>query len=163
MHKLPDILYFNLLSQKNNMKKITYALLLAAIAALPSCKKSHTLVTVVVPNTVATYTVDGLTDVVLEKYTSSSTSIVPVTFSYHDSAQEAITVSISGVPKSFDIYTNAGSSRYTGPWTGIPTFTIPLTFTINSATYTPGQYPIALTCISASGKMKTFTFNVTCR
>ena len=146
-----------------------YLLLIACTTILLSCKKGSNSTTsnnttTVVPTSVEAYTVDGIQDVLMN---STSTVSMPITLEYHDSVQQTVSVSISGAPLFLfcgtSTYTPNGYITSTGPWTGIPTYSIPLQiYFLNNAShpYVSGTYPITITCTSTLSGTKTFTFNI---
>lgn len=78
-----------------------------------------------------------------------------LTVQYMDSAQQGVTLALSGLPAGITLDTNAVLS-------GVPTFSTTLTFYDTSSTpAAPGTYPITLTCYSAASAQKTFTFYIT--
>ena len=137
-------------------------LLFAACAVLFSfsgCTKSASSG----PSAVA-FSVDGLETVSINNLATPAT--LPVTFTYHNSAQEAITVSLGGTPSFItigvpDANANGGTSYFQGPWTGIPTFSLNLSITVtNYFSYVAGTYPITVTCTTKSGTTTSYTFNL---
>jgi hypothetical protein len=142
------------------MKNVLIAALIAS-AAITSCKKSET----VTPSTLASYTVDGLHDVTLtDYYDSYAYSIsMPLTITYHDSAQNKVTVSVSEVPNVFIGTYMLGfqsAQASTGPWSGYPSFSIPLFVHVkNQNTYVSGTYPATITVTSGTSTRK-YDFNV---
>ncbi|MES2703840.1 MAG: hypothetical protein V4649_14465 [Bacteroidota bacterium] len=147
---------------------ITAAIALFTLAGCTKGTDTTTNNTTILPSTVAAYTVDGIHDVTMniDNYPSYPASM-PVTVTYHDSVQKAVTIAISGVPSFVFLGERTGSFstiEKTGPWTGFPTFTIGLIAynkNISSAPYMPGTYPITLTA-TCDGVTKTFSFKLVC-
>jgi hypothetical protein len=149
------------------MKK--YILLFVAGATLLSaCSKgtnSTTNNTTVVPTSVLAYSVDGVHDVILQK---DGTTYLPLTVNYHDSLQQLVTVNITGQPKFVDVYAYYTGSPYNvsaeGPWTGTPTFSIPLAVNsfYNDTSYVAGTYPLTLTATGMFSGTRVIKFNLIC-
>lgn len=152
-------------------KHFLYIVGLALLFA--SCKKSSsTSASPSVNNntSVSAFSVDGISDVEFDN--TGGTFLMPVTFTYHDSAQQSVTASISGAPSFMDIYrietfTYSSYTSY-GPWTFIPTYTLPLYIHVPSSGggggtgYVSGTYKITLTAAGSTSGTKTFSFNVIC-
>ena len=152
------------------MKKL-YVILFAASLFVASCTKSNSSNTTVLPMPVAAYSVSGIQDIVMSSsnyYTSVAVS-APITFTYNDSSEQKLSVAISGFPGFIKYGTSYSTPTvfheyFTGPWSGIPTFTIPLQLYFNDAlTYVAGTYPIVVTCTNESGSVKTFNMNLICK
>ena len=149
-------------------------LFVASVIMVLSCKKGSNLTTnitnnTLIPTSVAAFSVDGIQDVTINNYVTSSYLIsMPITIEYHDSAQQNVTVSISGAPSFIFCGTSSiepnGNIISRGPWTGVPTFTIPIeiySIATFSGHYASGTYPITVTCAGTLSGTKTFTFNIT--
>ncbi len=121
------------------------------LAGISSCKKASNNTTVY-PKTMAAFTVDGLVDVTMGFDNNYAKPIsMPITVTYHDSAQQPVTISVSGAPSFiFTGISTFGGNESTGPWTGVPTFTIPLVFYRTGSTYTAGQHTITVTATTAT-------------
>jgi hypothetical protein len=145
-----------------------YYLLFSLVALLfAGCTKNST--TSVSPLPVAAYSVTGISDIMITQNTGSAFPVnMPITLTYNDSTEQQVSVAISGIP-AFIIYgTKVGDpytfTMFTGPWSGIPTFTIPLQIYYNyTAPYSTGNYPVSVTCTSASGVTRVFTFHLFCQ
>ena len=132
----------------------------AIVLTLTSCTKTTNNTTVLSPT--PSYTVDGISNITIDQSTFSSEPVsMPITIAYHDSTQQPVTVSITGVPSGAFCGTRTLEPLFsTGPWIGYPSFTIDLIFFYNNTTYIQGTYPVTINCTSASGN-KTYTFNLT--
>ena len=151
-----------------------YLLLVCCATMILSCKKGSNLTTNVtnntlVPTSVAAFTVDGVQNVTINSSTNINYMVsMPITVEYHDSVQQTVTLSISGAPTFIfcgtSSYNSGGYLISTGPWTGTPTFTIPIEIysiaTYTGPYYASGTYPITVTCASTLSGTKTFTFNI---
>ena len=145
-------------------------LFVASVIMVLSCKKGSNLTTnitnnTLVPTSVAAFSVDGIQDVTINNNYQVS---MPITIEYHDSAQQTVTISISGTPSFIFCGTSSitalGNIISRGPWRGVPTFTIPFEIysiaTFSGPYYAPGTYPITVTCAGTLSGTKTFTFNI---
>lgn len=145
------------------MKK-SIILIALSVATFMGCKKAeNTVVTVYQPSTTSAYTVDGIRDVVLDRNSSSSYAIaLPITVSYHDSSQQKVTIAFStNAPYVKCTTLGYNIPAFAGPWTGVPTFTIPaFVYLSTSASYTAGTYTGTITATNEAGAVKTYTFNI---
>jgi hypothetical protein len=135
------------------MKKLLTLLLLAGLA-LPGCKKDSPTVTFPkeepkpeVDSNAMQYAITGLTDVSLGWKDSK---ILPLGFAYTKGNQEAITLSITGLPDGvtgeFDVVK------------GTPTFTSLLT--LKSDVMKDGNYPLQIVAKTDKDSIKKFNFNL---
>lgn len=160
------VIVIMLLLQRLNIKKMKKSLFLLsfAIASFMGCKKAeNTVVTVYQPTTTSAYTVDGIRDVVLNRNCSSSYPIsFPITVSYHDSSQQKVTVAFStNAPNVKCTTLGYNLPAFAGPWTGVPTFTIPTyVYLENTTSYTAGAYTATITATNEAGVVKTYNFNI---
>lgn len=145
------------------MKK-SFILLTLSIATFMGCKKAeNTVVTVYQPTTTSAYTVDGIRDVVLDRNCSSAYPVsFPITVSYHDSSQQKVTIAFStNAPNVKCTTLGYNLPAFAGPWTGVPTFTIPtFMYLSTSASYAAGAYTGTITATNEAGAVKTYTFNI---
>jgi len=99
------------------------------------------------------FIVNGITDVTLINGTSYHFSM-PLTVQYNDSAQETVTLSVSGLPAGFTMDT-------TWVHRGIPTYNTALSVSDTLlAGYTPGTYPVIITATGSQTGTKTYQFNI---
>lgn len=140
-------------------KSIVFIAISALVCSCTKPSNNTTNNTTVLPSTVRAYTVDGVQDVILKE---GPTASMPITLTYHDSAQQNVTVSLSGAPSFiFAGVGGFGAIANTGPWSGVPTFTIPLVFYYQGGTpYVKGTHVMTLTCTNATGVIKTLKFNL---
>ena len=137
------------------MKKIL-SLAVVFMIILVSCKKNGTTnnITIVNTNGIPAFIVNGLTNETMVNY-SGAYVYMPITVQYEDSAQEMVTLSVSGLPAGIAMDTSWQSNGY-------PTFSTNLTlYDTTSAGATPGDYPITLSVTSPSRGTKVFTFKLT--
>ncbi len=154
--------------KKDNYMKKSLLLLSLVCILFASCTKSTS--SSVSPLPVAAYSVSGISDMYMSENNYHANPIfMPLSFKYNDSAEQNVSVSVSGYP-SFMIYgTNTGATGSyplnKGPWTGIPDFSLSFEFYFDYyyGTYVAGTYPITITCTNASGASKHFTFNLYCQ
>ena len=130
-------------------------LLLFAFAAIlvSSCTKvdNHTTGPLVLPQ--PPFIINGITDMTVINNYGVSASLY-LTVQYEDSAQQNVTLSLSGIPSGIMIDT-------TWQKTGYPTFTTLFTlYDTTSAGAAPGSYPLTLTATMASGEAKTYNFKL---
>jgi|GEM_PF-3378289 len=140
--------------------------MLAVPLVLCGCNKTtNNNNTTVQPTPVAAYTVDGLVDFAVSSSAShawNTAVYMPITVTYHDSAQSPVQISISNLPTGVNVasVTSGYLSSY-GPWTGTPTFSLSLAFWTNWPGPTNGTYPVTMTAKNVStGATKTFQFNL---
>lgn len=162
------MLYFNtsdnqqssLFKHQISMKK--YALIAMVIAATASCKKTE------VPKPGQAYTVNGIHDVTMVVPASSwgtnyaADVPMPISIDYNDSTQQKVTVAVTN--SSSDIFVgtyNAVNKYYDfGPWSGYPSFSIPITISQMSQNVVPGaSYPVTITT-SSGGVSRSYSFVV---
>ncbi len=93
------------------------------------------------------YTVNGVQDFTMGH---DSTIYVPLSMILTSGAQEAVTLTLSGLP--------TGVTATPSTLTGIPSFTG--TFKLDAAAAPQGSYPITITASSASTGSKTYNFNL---
>ena len=150
-----------------HMKKL-HLFYLAFLLLIVSCTKSTTNTTSL---PVVAYSVTGIMDQQMTVDNTENYPVsMPITINYDDSTEQKVTVSVSGVPSNLFCGTFYGAGNlfpgvmlYSGPWSGVPSYTIPLVMFCASSTYTTGTYPITVTCTNASGVSKAFTFSLNCK
>ncbi len=123
---------------------------------LVSCKKSGTTnnITIVNSNGIPSFVVEGLTNITLTNNTSGYV-YESITIQYEDSAQEMVTLSLSGVPAGITTDTTWQASGY-------PTFSTTIVFyDTTAAGATPGTYPLTLNVTSPSKGTRSFAFKLT--
>lgn len=133
-----------------------YAVLLLLVLGAFSCTKSKTTVnnyTSLPGGNTPAFSVNGLSDITLTNLFSHSYTLY-INVTYQDSAQENVTLSLSGLPQGITMDTSWIHS-------GIPSFNTSITFyDTTAAGATPGTYPITLTATTASGNKKFYTVNL---
>ena len=136
---------------------LAYLLLVVAIIAISACTKTNTTTNNYIPpaNGQPAFAVYGITDQTFVNYFTTN-GTMDLTVKYLDSAQERVTLSVSGLPGDVTIDT-------TWVHSGIPTFSTQLSLYDTSSTgaATPGIYPVMVIATTASGKAKEYTFNLT--
>ncbi len=129
------------------------AFLLMISITLLCCKKKETNNYITVGGPKPAFTINGISDVVFVNNTGYPAAMA-LTVTYMDSAQENVTLALSGLPDGIVMDNDWVSS-------GIPTFSTTLTlFDTNAVGATPGSYPVSLVATTSSGKKKTYPFNV---
>lgn len=134
------------------MKELILAFV-AAITLLSSCTKvdNNTTGSLVQPK--AAFIVNGITDLTMVNNYTYSTSLY-LTVQYVDSAQQAVSLSVSALPAGVLMDTTWQSSGY-------PNFSTYLVLYDSSATGAiPGSYPVTVTATTSSGEKKSYTFNL---
>jgi hypothetical protein len=137
------------------MKKIL-SLALIFMVVLASCKKSGTTnnITIVNSSGIPAFIVSGLANETMVNNATGNVYI-PITVQYEDSAQEMVSLAVTGLPAGIVMDTTWQSSGY-------PTFSTELVlYDTTAAGATPGVYPITLSVTSASRGTKAFTFQLT--
>ena len=124
------------------MKKL-FAMLLAA-TLFWGCSKTTVTDT-------ASFIVNGIHDVTLTNNVVSTVAL-PLNIQNQNSAQETVTLAVSGLPNNVVVQSGFVSS-------GIPTYATVLTLVDNVAV--PGVYPITLTATGSVSGAKTYSFNLT--
>lgn len=122
-----------------------------------SCHKTKTTTnntTIIVAPTQPAFAINGLTDITFTNNFFTTTTL-NLTVQYLDSAQENVTLSLSGLPAGLALDTTWISS-------GIPTFSTRLSLfdTMLAGGAVPGSYPLKLTATTLSGKQKVYSFNL---
>lgn len=146
----PVTLIFN---HKLIFMRRSYLLVALASVILAGCTKT-TNNTTIIPQP-PSFLVNGVTDLTLQNG-SFEPVFMQLTVQYSDSAQQAVTLSLSALPASITM----DSSSWTA--TGIPTFSTTLSLRDSTAAgAVPGKYPMVLTATTASGEVKTYGFNLT--
>ncbi len=137
------------------MKKIL-SLAMVFMIILVSCKKNGTTnnITIVNTNGIPAFIVTGLGNITMINNTTSY-SYIPITVQYEDSAQEMVSLSLSGLPAGVVMDTTWQSSGY-------PTFsTNIMIYDTTAAGATPGTYTLTLNVTSPNRGTKAFTFTLT--
>jgi len=137
------------------MKKIL-SLAVVFMIILVSCKKNGTTnnITIVNTNNIPAFIVNGLSNITMTN-NSGGYAYIPVTIQYEDSAQEMVTLSLSGLPAGIAMDTTWQTSGY-------PTFSTTITlYDTTAAGATPGAYPLVLNVTSPTKGTKSFTFKLT--
>ena len=133
--------------------KIKIPLFALLIIGFASCTKvdNNTTGSLIQPK--AAFIVNGITDLTMVNNYTFSTSLY-LTVQYVDSAQQAVSLSVSALPAGVLMDTTWQSSGY-------PNFSTYLVLYDSSATgATPGSYPVTVTATAASGEKKSYTFNL---
>ena len=138
------------------MKNIYLFIALIVLFAL-SCTKTKTTVnnyTVHATNSLPAFAVNGITDITFTTDFNVTASL-NLTVEHLDSAQENVTLSLSGLPAGVVMDTLWVHS-------GFPTYstTLSLFDTGIVGGDVPGTYPLTLTAVTTSGKQKSFAFNL---
>ena len=137
------------------MRKIIF-ILLATGAFLSCTKKYNTTNNYYVTPAPAqpAFLVEGISNISLINDISTS-AVLNITVQYEDSAQENVTLSVSGLPAGVVIDTGWVSR-------GIPTFSTVLTvYDTTALGAVPGKYTLNLAATTASGKKKSYPFALT--
>jgi hypothetical protein len=130
-------------------------LLLLITASITCCRKKDETVNnyTTVGSSQPSFAINGINDITFVNDITYENTL-SLTVQYLDSAQENVTLSLSGLPSGINIDTTWINS-------GIPTFSTTLTVFDTSANgTTPGIYPLTLTATTVSGKVKTYPFNL---
>ncbi len=131
-------------------KILLFALLVTGFA---SCTKVDNNTTGKLVQAQPAFIVNGITDLTMVNNYTYSTSLY-LTVQYVDSAQQAVTLSVSALPAGVLMDTSFQSSGY-------PNFSTYLVLYDSSAAgATPGTYPVVITATTASGEKKLYTFNL---
>jgi hypothetical protein len=134
-----------------------FLLIVVTLLSAASCRKPKTTVNnYLLPGNdpKPAFAVNGITDQTLTTDFLSEAAM-NITVTYLDSAQENVTLSLSGLPANIVIDTGWVHS-------GIPTFGTILSIYDTSSTSgaQPGIYPVTMTATTSSGKQKFFKFNL---
>ena len=138
--------------QTSTMKKTL--LLLVITASFACCRKRDEVVNnyTTVGSAQPAFAINGINDVSFindENYGEQ----LSLTVQYLDSAQENVTLGVTGLPAGI---------VYDTTWinSGIPTFSTILSFFDTGACAAPGIYPVRLTATTTSGKTRSYPFNI---
>lgn len=136
------------------MKKTCIIALLASILLSACTKKDYTINnTTTIGPSMPSFIVNGLTGITFTNNYATYTTL-HLTVQYMDSAQENVTLAISGLPAGIGMDT-------TWQNTGIPTFSTDLTiFDTLGPGAVPGNYTFTLTATTVSGGKKQFPVNL---
>jgi hypothetical protein len=127
------------------------------LMALVSCNKGKTTTNnyiTPVNNPQPSFAINGITDITFTN-NFTVTATLDLTIQHLDSAQENVSLALTGMPIGIIMDNNWVHS-------GIPTYYTSLSLFDTSVAggVTPGTYPLTLTATSASGGNKTYTFNL---
>ncbi len=123
-----------------------------ALTTALSCKKTTNNTTTLAPAQ-PSFIVTGVSDLQMQNSVLQYAGM-NITVQYSDSAQETVTLSLSALPPGIAMDSTWVSS-------GIPTYYTMLTlFDTTLASAIPGNYPMTLKATTASGKVKSYSFNL---
>ncbi len=126
-------------------------LLLIAMVVVSCTKTKTTTNNYTLPPMQPAFAINGITDIT---FTNNFTTLgdMNLTVQYLDSAQENVTLSLSGLPDK--VLTDTGWVH-----SGVPTYNTVLQL-YDTGGAVPGTYPVTIIATTPSGKQKAYTFNL---
>jgi len=125
------------------------------IVSIASCRKRDEVVNnyTTIGSSQPAFAINGISDLAFINEVNYG-AVLSLTVQYMDSAQENVTLGLTGLPTGI---------TYDTTWinSGIPTFSTTLSvFDTMGAGVTPGIYPVKLTATTISGRTRSYPFNI---